>query len=131
MTDSIILESCNENVQSVYSQAFFRLSNTLQHVKNLHWVVIEDGDHTVPAVERILYRSGLPFIYLNTRTAKGFPARGWTHRNLALTYIRENYHNVSAVVYFCDDDNAYDIRLFTDFIRNVKRIGIWAVGMCN
>lgn len=109
---------------------FFRLSQTLQHIKNLHWVVVEDGVHTSPAVERILYRSGIPHIYMATKTAPGMPARGWTHRNMALTYIRESYDEINAVIYFCDDDNSYDVRLFNDYIRNVNTIGFWAVGKC-
>lgn len=56
--------------------------------------------------------------------------RGWTHRNMGLEYIRKNYNNFNrnAVVYFADDDNSYDIRLFEKYIKNVKTIGIWAVG---
>ncbi|CAJ0606392.1 unnamed protein product [Cylicocyclus nassatus] len=56
--------------------------------------------------------------------------RGWTHRNLALRYIRENYgRKRNAVLYFADDDNSYDVRLFNNYIRNVSRIGVWAVGL--
>jgi hypothetical protein len=57
--------------------------------------------------------------------------RGWTHRNFALEYLRTNYanHTKNSVVYFADDDNAYDIRLFNDYVRSVKTIGIWAVGL--
>uniref|UniRef100_A0A1I7X950 Galactosylgalactosylxylosylprotein 3-beta-glucuronosyltransferase n=1 Tax=Heterorhabditis bacteriophora TaxID=37862 RepID=A0A1I7X950_HETBA len=56
--------------------------------------------------------------------------RGWTHRNLALQYVRENYSiKHKAVLYFADDDNSYDLRLFDKYIRKIKRIGIWAVGL--
>lgn len=60
-----------------------------------------------------------------------FIERGWTHRNKGLAYIRTKYRNYKhpGVVYFADDDNTYDIRLFNNYIRNVKSIGIWAVGM--
>jgi hypothetical protein len=108
-----------------------RFSQTLMHVKNLHWVVVEDSNQTSPAVERILQRSGLPYAYFYTTTKPGFPRRGWTQRNMALEYIRKNYKDYpkDAVVYFADDDNSYDIRVFDRYIRKVKTIGIWAVGL--
>lgn len=108
-----------------------RFSQTLSHIKNLHWIVIEDGNHTVDIVQRILDRSGLPYVYFFTTTEQGFPKRGWTHRNQGLAYVRKNYKNYNrpGVVYFADDDNSYDVRLFDRYIRNVKTIGIWAVGL--
>ncbi|KAK6018284.1 glycosyltransferase family 43, partial [Ostertagia ostertagi] len=114
----------------VFQAHRFRLSQTLSHVSRLHWIVVEDGEATVPAVSRILQRSGVPHIYLATTSSTGMPRRGWTHRNVALQYVRENYDkNRSAVLYFADDDNTYDIRLFNDYIRKVMRIGVWAVGL--
>ncbi|VDO54202.1 unnamed protein product [Haemonchus placei] len=110
--------------------ACFRLSQTLNHVRNLHWIVVEDGKSTVNAIDRLLYRSTIPYVYLATTTAPGMPSRGWTHRNLALQYIRENYSpQTDAVLYFADDDNSYDVRLFDKYIRKVKRLGIWPVGL--
>uniref|UniRef100_A0A1I8BVR9 Galactosylgalactosylxylosylprotein 3-beta-glucuronosyltransferase n=1 Tax=Meloidogyne hapla TaxID=6305 RepID=A0A1I8BVR9_MELHA len=108
-----------------------RLSQTLMHVENIKWIVVEDGYKTVPAVESILKRSGIPYIYIATTTKTGFPTRGWCQRNEALKYLRKNYANYenNAVVYFADDDNTYDIRLFDNYIRQVETIGVWAVGL--
>ncbi|CAB03531.2 Galactosylgalactosylxylosylprotein 3-beta-glucuronosyltransferase [Caenorhabditis elegans] len=111
-----------------------RLSNTLSHVKNLHWIVIEDGVSTVPAVRAVLERTGLSYTYMAHKTAQGYPAKGWYQRTMALKFIRENTSRIlntdlrEGVVYFADDDNSYDLRLFNDFIRNVRKLGVWAVG---
>ncbi|KAK6036168.1 glycosyltransferase family 43 [Cooperia oncophora] len=100
----------------------------------LYWIVIEDGNATVPYVGRILQRSTLPFTYMAAKTPVNYPGRGWYQRSVALQYLRsisahilEKYR--SAVVYFADDDNAYDTRVFTDYVRNVKKLGMWAVGL--
>ncbi|CAD5213128.1 unnamed protein product [Bursaphelenchus okinawaensis] len=106
------------------------LSQTLSHLKNIHWVLIEDGTSTSLIVEKLLNRSGIPYTCLHT-TNNGLPCRGWAHRNLALKYLRKrrNEFGKNAVIYFADDDNGYDVRLFDDFVRNVKNVGIWAVGL--
>nr|CAI99633.1 beta-1,3-glucuronosyltransferase [Caenorhabditis elegans] len=112
-----------------------RLANTLSQVENLHWIVIEDGESTIPNVQNILERSELLYTYVAHRTASGYPARGWYQRDMALKLIRTNpsqilgEHEGEAVIYFADDDNSYDLRLFEDYIRNVKKLGLWAVGL--
>ncbi|VDM64170.1 unnamed protein product [Angiostrongylus costaricensis] len=60
--------------------------------------------------------------------------RGWYQRTCALQFLRNETESVignhkRGVVYFGDDDNSYDTRLFTDYIRNVKKLGMWAVGL--
>ncbi|CAD5217666.1 unnamed protein product [Bursaphelenchus xylophilus] len=106
------------------------LSQTLTHLQNIHWIVVEDGDATVPMVEQLLQRTNIPHTYLQS-TNNGLPCRGWAHRNLALQYLRENRANFAkyAVIYFADDDNGYDLRLFDNYVRQVWRVGIWAVGL--
>lgn len=57
--------------------------------------------------------------------------RGWTGRDVGLKFVRKQFATLknNAVVYFADDDNTYDVRLFNHYIRNVETIGVWAVGM--
>ena len=53
-------------------------------------------------------------------------------RNLALSWLRKEFagakpESVDAVLYFADDDNAYDLRLFDTFIRPTKGVSCWPV----
>ncbi|CAD5213233.1 unnamed protein product [Bursaphelenchus xylophilus] len=107
-----------------------RLAQTLMLVKNIHWLVIEDANRTSDAVNRLLQRSGVPHTYLFTTSVDSLPKRGWSHRNMAIDIIKTKYrdYNGCAVVYFADDDNTYDFRLFDEYIRKVKGVGLWAVG---
>uniref|UniRef100_A0A914PE68 Galactosylgalactosylxylosylprotein 3-beta-glucuronosyltransferase n=1 Tax=Panagrolaimus davidi TaxID=227884 RepID=A0A914PE68_9BILA len=108
-----------------------RFSQTLMHIKNLHWIVIEDGIEIYDAVNRLLKRSNIPYAYFFAAKELYLPAKGWTQRNNALEYLRKYYRNFdgNAIVYFADDDNTYDIRLFNNFIKNVKQVGVWPVGI--
>ena len=51
--------------------------------------------------------------------------RGCAQRNAALTWIKQSVWE--GVIYFADDDNAYDIRLFAE-IRDTKKVGILPTG---
>ncbi|PAV56731.1 hypothetical protein WR25_04999 [Diploscapter pachys] len=116
-----------------------RLSYTLSHVPNLHWIVVEDSEEISNSVEEILRRAKVKYTHLNTLTnpqmkmkfsdPNWYLPRGVEQRNAALEWIRRQLSGASSgVVYFGDDDNTYDLRLFEE-IRNVKTAGIWPVGI--
>ena len=46
------------------------------------------------------------------RASKGAQPRGVANRNLGLAWVLSNAEQ--GVVYFADDDNTYDIRLFQE-----------------
>lgn len=103
-----------------------RTAQTLKHVKNLHWIVVEDSHERTNLVKRFLSNSGLNYTHLNTRTPvemrrgrnkpRWTKSRGVEQRNTGIEWLRENINPnlTKGVVYFADDDNTYDIRLFEE-----------------
>ena len=102
-----------------------RLCQTLQHVWNFHWIVIEDSEHKTDLVSRYLERCGVTYTHLTRRTSphlrrksKKEPwwqhPRGMEQRNEGLEWIRRNFDpkRMKGVVYFGDDDNTYDAEIF-------------------
>ncbi|VBB29765.1 unnamed protein product [Acanthocheilonema viteae] len=108
-----------------------RLSQTLMHISQLIWIVVEDAAHISLPVKQLLDRSNLQYYYLAVKRRPEVPARGWTGRDAGLNFVRRRFASMgnNAVVYFADDDNTYDIRLFNRYIRNVEKVGVWAVGL--
>ncbi|XP_056645230.1 galactosylgalactosylxylosylprotein 3-beta-glucuronosyltransferase P-like [Diorhabda sublineata] len=110
-----------------------RLSHTLMLVPNLTWLVIEDAYKTNDLVEEILKKSGLKYQYMTApmpaeykNKTKGAKPRGVSNRNKGIEWIRE--HAKTGVLYFADDDNTYDLELFSD-IRYTKRVSMFPVGL--
>ncbi|EJW81514.1 glycosyltransferase [Wuchereria bancrofti] len=101
------------------------------HISQLIWIVVEDATHISLPVKQLLDRSGLEYYYLAVKRRPRIPARGWTGRDAGLNFVRKRFASLgnNAVVYFADDDNTYDIRLFNRYIRNVEKVGVWAVGL--
>ncbi|KAL5021769.1 hypothetical protein ScPMuIL_000924 [Solemya velum] len=115
-----------------------RLSQTLMHVEHFHWVVVEDSNFKTALVTNLLSESGLNFTHLNNITPiefqkgalAGKSSRGVQQRNAGLDWLRQTLHHGEnkGVVYFMDDDNTYDIRIFQE-MRYTKRVSVWPVGL--
>ncbi|XP_049772457.1 galactosylgalactosylxylosylprotein 3-beta-glucuronosyltransferase P-like [Schistocerca cancellata] len=109
-----------------------RLAQTLMHVPALHWLVIEDAARTTPAVGELLASTGVRYDHLvapmpeECNILPGVKPRGVPQRNRGLQWIRANASR--GVLYFADDDNSYDIRLFEE-VRSTERVAMWPVGL--
>ena len=109
-----------------------RLGQTLLLAGNVHWVVAEDAPSCSPLVAGLLARLGLPYTHLTApqpamyREAKlKYNPRGVSNRRAGLAWVMAN--KVEGVVYFGDDDNTYDIRLFKEMAQT-KQVSMFPVG---
>lgn len=104
-----------------------RLANTLLHVPNLHWILVEDSQRQTTLVGQFLKETKLNYTHLNVETPRNYKVRGDTRdariprgtiqRNLALRWLRETCGvncSQAGVVYFADDDNTYSLELFEE-----------------
>ncbi|XP_053297387.1 galactosylgalactosylxylosylprotein 3-beta-glucuronosyltransferase 1 [Pleuronectes platessa] len=116
-----------------------RLANTLLHVPNLHWILVEDSQRRTPLVSSLLVETGLNYTHINVETPRNYKVRGDTRdpriprgtiqRNLALRWLRETFsrnNSMSGIVYFADDDNTYSLELF-DEMRTTRKVSVWPV----
>ncbi|CAN8031245.1 unnamed protein product [Ixodes persulcatus] len=116
-----------------------RLSHTFRLVPQLHWIVVEDGKEQTELVGNLLRRSGVAHTHLHAATppeqvlAPGQPSwlrpKGVLQRNRALQWLRDTLPRGSpGVVFFADDDNTYDLRLFEE-MRDTHTVSVWPVGL--
>ncbi len=113
-----------------------RLGQTLLHVPTLVWIVAEDSLVCSPLVQNILRQFGhrLAYAHLSSpmpdKYRKAFyKPRGVSSRNAGLKWIEDNHPgSVEGVVYFADDDNTYDLRLF-DEMRWTQKVSMFPVGL--
>lgn len=114
-----------------------RLSYTLDHVTNIHWIVVEDSNVKTVLVKNFLSQCNVPYTHLSAITPESFKLnendpnwlkpRGVLQRNAGISWIRKRPEN-AGVVYFADDDNTYDIKLFEE-MRYTKKVSVWPVGL--
>ncbi|XP_072370148.1 galactosylgalactosylxylosylprotein 3-beta-glucuronosyltransferase 1-like isoform X2 [Scyliorhinus torazame] len=116
-----------------------RLANTFLHVRNLHWIVVEDSPRRTGLVALLLEKNGLNFTHLNVQSPKSVKLgisksssrtpRGTLQRNLGLRWLRDSLSpndSSEGVVYFADDDNTYSLELFEE-MRFTKKVSVWPV----
>lgn len=112
--------------RSMQMASMTNLMQTLREVPPpIHWVVIEDSEEKSVRIKRLLARSGLMHTHLAIvspeRNPKIWDTKGARQRSYALQHIRHRYADQpDALIYFADDDNIYDVRLF-DLIRQVSQ----------
>jgi len=108
-----------------------RMSQPLMLSSLVYWIVVEDlsnkGSTMSHRVRKILFESNIPFAHSSSvKTEDSSHFRGVEGRNEGIRIVKKL--GLPGVVYFGDDDNAYDYRLFEE-IRNIKRVGVWATGL--
>lgn len=105
---------------------------------------MEDSDQTSALVSNLLSRTfdqriyNFKYTHLHSLTPKKFKTketdhnwlkpRGVWQRNEALKWLRANIDDSNGVVYFGDDDNTYDWKLFDD-IRFTTKVSVFPVGL--
>ncbi|CAI6353780.1 unnamed protein product [Macrosiphum euphorbiae] len=110
-----------------------RLAQTLMLVRDIHWLVVEDSQVKSPHLGVLLQSFGIRYNHLiapmpdRFKKIRGAKPKGVANRNRGLKWIRQNA--VEGVVYFADDDNTYDVRLFNE-MRNTQKVSMWPVGLC-
>lgn len=69
-------------------------------------------------------------IKLKPKEARWRKPRGVLQRNHGLSWIRDHIFKLDpdGVIYFADDDNTYDVRLFEE-MRDTKKVSCWPVAL--
>ena len=112
------------------------LCQTVMNVPNFVWIVIEDSFEKTPLVTNLLERCKVESVHLNVRTPlkmrpkpgqeknPSLYSRGVEQRNAGLSWIRNHCRKEECrgVVYFMDDDNKYDLRLFEEVSRTSNQL---------
>ncbi|XP_037958413.1 galactosylgalactosylxylosylprotein 3-beta-glucuronosyltransferase S isoform X2 [Teleopsis dalmanni] len=109
-----------------------RLAHTLLHVPRIHWILANDYGTCNVFLDFLLNKFGIPFTHLSSpmpfsyRKKKPMP-RGVANRRAAIYWLRQ--HNITnGILYFGDDDNTYDLKLFSE-IRDTHRVSMFPVGL--
>ena len=105
-------------------------------MKNLVWIIAEDSESCSGGVSSILFanKEKIPYVHLISPMPEMYnyelrKPRGVSSRNAAVKWIVDNEMMLPpGVIYFGDDDNTYDLRLFEE-IRWTKKVSMFPVGL--
>lgn len=100
------------------------LAQTFYFVEKFHWLVIEDSAELSPWITKLLDRFDFNFTqmacdrkaFCRTHKCQKASAKGSVPRNCGLLWIKESGIQ-DGVLYFADDDNFYDVRLFDEVME--------------
>nr|CDS33716.1 galactosylgalactosylxylosylprotein [Hymenolepis microstoma] len=125
--------SVNKKVPTKFTKPeLVRLCTVFSHVPNLHWIVIEDSINKTDLVTDVLNYCTVTSTHLNIPSPKdkNYHIKGSNQRNAGLQWLRETLKpgKIRGVVYFADDDNTYDPRLFEE-MRTLQLGATWPVGI--
>ena len=119
----IITPTYHRNTQKIDLNS---MCHTLTLVPQVVWIIIEDAPRPTNLVTQLLKRCRVKTVHLTVHTSpayrvrKGAAAkskpRGVEQRNAGLRWLRDHHtaESCNGVLYFGDDDNKYDLRLFED-----------------
>lgn len=111
-----------------------RIAQTFLHVRNFHWILVEDADRKSNLVIKFLKTSGLTYTHLNFKTADQYKLgkndpqwlkpRGVEQRNTAIEWLLKNVdaNKNPGVVYFADDDNTYGLQIFDEVYMKFGKV---------
>ena len=101
---------------------------------DIFWIVSEDAPKRSEIVSDIMAQTNLPNVHLlgprpQTHLDKR-SGRGVSNRLAGLNWLRSQFTGTTTegIIYFADDDNSYDIRVF-DEMKNTNGVSVWPVGM--
>jgi hypothetical protein len=104
---------------------------SLQYGTKIYWILIEDAEQCSQRLRHLAEDSGLFFAH-KAITQKQHDDlqhghRGLLQRNLGLETVLEI--GKEGVIYFADDDNGYDVSLFSRELLYTRYTSIFAVGL--
>ena len=109
------------------------MSHTLLHIENVVWIIAEDSETCSDFVNNFVRSTNLPYVHLTSPMPKMYldeehKPRGVSNRRASMKWILENHEwPQEGVLYFADDDNTYDLKLFEQ-IRKTKKVSMFPVG---